>query len=350
MASTTNDDRLTEVREAEKEALTENDRTYDNMVNSSDKYYDAQIQASKDWAKKQTELQNEQTDFTIEQINQQKDQAQKDYTKEQSGAYVDWQKQSNQYGANAEQMAANGLTNTGFSESSQVSMYNAYQNRVAKARESFTRAVLNYGNAIKDARLQNSSVLAEIAYKALQEQLELSLQGFQYKNQLIIQKADKKTSLKNDYWQRYQGVLQQINTENALAEQKRQHNNTLALQREQFEWQKAQAAAKSSSSSSGGGIEKSSSSKSSGSGSSSVNKSSSSSKPPIFTDATYKGAVAYIEKYGDKNQVDGLMTDIEWTARRNTYLKSGIGNEAVRMHNSYASYLTNYVYFATTNK
>lgn len=280
-----NDERFTNVKAEEKAALTESNKTYDSMISNSDKYYDKQIQASKDWADKQTEIQNQQTDFAIEQIEQQKAQAKSDYTKEQSGAYVDWQKQSNPYGAEAEQRASVGMTGTGYSESAQVSMYNTYQNRVATARESYNRAVLNYDNAIKDARLQNNAALAEIAYEALQKQLELSLAGFQYKNSLIIEKANKATELKNTYYARYQDVLKQINQENALAEEVRQYNESLAeekrqydashalqqeslqLQKDQFAWQKAQAA-KSSSSSSGSSIKKSSGSSKKSSGSS----------------------------------------------------------------------------------
>lgn len=228
------DERFQQVEAEKQQALTEVDRTYSGMISNSDKYYQDQINASKDWANTQQQLQQDKTDFAIEQIEQQKEQANKDYKKEQSGAYVDWQKQSNQYGVNAEQMAASGLTNTGFSESSQVSMYNTYQNRVATARESYNLAVLNYNNSIKDAQLQNNSALAEIAYTALQQQLELSLQGFQYKNQLIEQQLTKKLEVDNTYYNRYQDVLQQMNTENALAEEIRQYNESLKLQKEQM--------------------------------------------------------------------------------------------------------------------
>ena len=228
------DKRFTEVETDKKAALNEVDVTYGNMINNSDKYYQSQIDAAQQWADKQTQLQQEKTDFAIEQVEQQKAQAQKDYLKEQSASYVDWQKQSNQYGANAEQMAAQGLTGSGFSESSQVSMYNTYQNRVATARESYNQAVLNYNNAIKDAQLQNNSLLAEIAYNALQTQLELSLQGFQYKNQLIIEQSNKKLEVENTYYNRYQDVLNQINTENALAEEVRQYNQSYAEEVRQF--------------------------------------------------------------------------------------------------------------------
>ena len=135
---------------------------------------------------------------------------------------------------NAEARAAQGMTNTGYSESSQVAMYTAYQNRVATARESYNRAVLNYDNSIKEARLQNSVRLAEIAAQALETQLKLSLEGFQYKNQLITEQMTTKLAVQNAYHQRYQDVLNQINTENALAEQVRQFNESLAEERRQF--------------------------------------------------------------------------------------------------------------------
>lgn len=225
------DERFQQVEADKTTALSEVEKTYGGMANESDKYYQAQIDASKEWAEKQTQLQNEQTDFAIKEINQQKEQAKKDYTKEQSASYVDWQKQSNQFGVNAEQAASMGMGGTGWSESSQVSMYNTYQNRVTTARESYNLAVQNYNNAITEARLQNNSALAEIAYTALQQQLELSLQGFQYKNQLLLEQANKKLEVENMYYNRYQDVLNQINTENTMAEEIRQFNEELARQK-----------------------------------------------------------------------------------------------------------------------
>lgn len=229
------DKRFTEVEADKKAALTDVEKTYGGMINESDKYYQAQINAATQWEKTQKQEQQKMTDFTIEQINQQKDQAHKDYIKEQSGAYADWQKQSNQYGANAEQVAAQGLANTGYSESSQVSMYNQYQNRVATARDVFNRAVLDYDNDIKEARLQNSSKLAEIAYNTLQKKLELGLQGFQYKNQLIIEQSNQKLKVDEIHYNRYQDVLEQINAENTLKEQIRQHEQNYALKEKEYE-------------------------------------------------------------------------------------------------------------------
>lgn len=229
-----NDERFKTVESDKQNALNQINNTYNNMINQSDKFYQDQINAANDYAQKQSEIQQANTDFAIEKINQQKEETRKDYLKEQTGAYVDWQKQSNQYGANAEQMAAQGLTTTGYSESSQVSMYNTYQNRISTARDSYNRAVLNYDNSIKEAMLTNNAALAEIAYNALKNQLELSLQGFQYKNTLLETQINEQQENEDRYHQRWQDVLSQMNTENALKEEVRQYNEKMAEEVRQF--------------------------------------------------------------------------------------------------------------------
>ena len=321
------DQRFKDVESEKKSAISENEQLYSGMIKDSDGYYQAQIDAAKDWEKKQTQLQNEQTDFAIEQINQQKDQAKKDYTKEQSGAYVDWQKQSDKQGVRAEQIADMGMQNTGYSESAQVSMYNTYQNRVMTARESYNNAVLNYNNAIKDARLQNSSALAEIAYKALQQQLELSLQGFQYKNQLLLDKANQKLTIEDSYYNRYQDVLNQINTENALAEQIRQFNESLAEERRQFD------ANFNRSSGGGGGSRRSSDVGGPGSGDDGLLLDNSGAHPDALPADTAKSLLSLgkgpiSEEYANKLVQSGEVTVAQSTSTGNPiFSKAGLSND-----------------------
>jgi len=252
------DERFKTVENEKQDKLNEVDDAYNNMINKSDQFYQNQINAAKDYANTQQVLQNQQTELAVNEINQAKEKAEKDYLKEQRGAYSDWQKQSNQYGANAEQMAANGLRGTGYSESSKISMYNTYQNRVSTARESYNLAVQNYDNGIAQARLANNSKLAEIAYQALQTELELSLNGFQYKNQLLQTKINMRNDIDNQYYNRWQNVLSQMNTENALAEQIRQYNEQFAYQKKRDKvadthWKKEFNLAKKASSSSRSG-------------------------------------------------------------------------------------------------
>lgn len=207
------DERFQQIENEKVQEIQKTENMYDNMITNSDKYYQAQIDASKEWADKQSELQQQKTDLLLEQTQQQKDKAEKDYIKEQKGAYQDYLKQTDAYGVNAERLAASGLANSGYSETSKVRMYNAYQNRYATARESYNQAVLNYDNSMKEAILANNEQLATISFNALQQQLELSLQGFQYKNELLLTKEQQVNQTKQTYYNRYQDVLSQINTE-----------------------------------------------------------------------------------------------------------------------------------------
>lgn len=154
--------------------------------------------------------QNEQTDFSIQQIEQQKAQAGKDYIKEQSGAYADWQKQSNPYGANAEAMASQGMQNSGYSETSQVSMYNQYQARVTAAREAYQKIILDYDNQMTAARMQNNATIAQIAYEGLQKRLEVMMQFTMQGTELLTTLASQKAAIKQQNLQNYMSVYNDV--------------------------------------------------------------------------------------------------------------------------------------------
>ena len=351
-----NDERLVAVRDEEKAELTKSEELYGGMIADTKKYYDGLKDEVDRYADEQTKLQNERTDFTIDKIEQQKEQTHKDYLKEQSGAYTDWQKESNRYGVNAERQAAAGMAGTGYSESSQVRLYTAYQNRVATARESYNRAVLEYDNGIREAKLQNDVLLAEIQHEALQKKLELSLEGFQYNNTLLLDQAAKRLEIKNAYFDRYKATLDQINTENARAEEVRQYNETMALQREQFNWQKEQAAKEEAAR-----IENSSRTyktsagtiKSGGSGTIRTDSTKSAFEQnnngaDIFADGesikTYEAATAFLKKNGVEDY--NLMTRSEWSRRKASWKSTGIGGAEVSGNETYSDYLLSAVKYA----
>lgn len=215
-----------DIQKAETADLKNVNNMYTGMINNSDKFYNDQINAAKDYQKTQTDIQNQQTEQAINVINQNKEYQKQDYLKEQKGAYADWQKQSNQYGANAEANAK--MLNSGYAESSQVQMYTAYQNRVATARQTYTRAITDYDNKIADARLQNNAKLAEIAYTTLQKTLELSLQGFQYKNTLLQQKLDETNKVKDRYYSRWSDLRNYLMQEKQFEEQVREFNKSFS--------------------------------------------------------------------------------------------------------------------------
>lgn len=214
--------------------LTASNTMYDGMIADNNAMKDQTLDMIAKNEAQAKEIANANTEFAIDKIEQQKGQTKSDYIREQSGAYVDWQKQSNPYGANAEAMAMNGLTNTGYSESSQVAMYVAYQNRVAVARESYQRAIVDYDNAITEARLQNNSLLAEIAAEALEKRMEAIITFTQQGNALLTQKADAAYKIKQTTHSNYMDVLNQI-------EAQRQFEEEMAYKNSVFDWEKEQA-------------------------------------------------------------------------------------------------------------
>lgn len=234
MAVNYDDDRFKQVNAEKEQALNKVNDTYNGMITDSNKYYQQLQDNVNQWGETQKQLQQEQTDFAIEKINQQKEWAKKDYEKEQRGAYTDYQKTTNQYGVLSENMANQGMSNTGYAETTLRGVYNTYQNRISTARESFNRAIVDYDNGIKEAMLSNNSKLAEISYNTLKEALTYSLQGFQYKNDLLEKQLQMVNTTEDRYYTRWKDVLNQINVENELEEQKRQFNEQMALQRAQL--------------------------------------------------------------------------------------------------------------------
>ena len=224
MAVNYEDERLAQVEQERQDALDKATATYTGMMEKSQQLYKEQIDATKAWEEERKQLQQEQTDFAIEQTQKQKEQAEKAYQKEQSAAYADWQKEKNAYGVNAEQMAEAGLAGSGYSESARVNMFNTYQQRVTAARDSITQAVADFDAAMQAAVLQNDVAMAEIAFQALQQRMTLSLEGFQYENQLIFALEDEKKAIDSEYDSKWEDVLAQLMAEEAAAIRNAQGN------------------------------------------------------------------------------------------------------------------------------
>ena len=164
---------LDQLDEQEKAALAENEQYFKDHAAASDAAYDSEIAGVADWKTQQEGIQNERNSFELQKIEQQQEQAKQDYEKEQRAAYTDWQKQSATHGVAAEQMAAAGMTGSGYAESSKVQMYTAYQRRLVAAKESMDKLTISFNNAMTEARLQNSSALAQIAYEAYEKESKL---------------------------------------------------------------------------------------------------------------------------------------------------------------------------------
>ena len=227
------DERFTQLEQEKQSELNKYNQTYDALIGERNQFTNQQQNLVDQWQQTQEQIANDNLNHQINLYNQQKEQAEKDYQKEAKASYIDYQKETDRYGVSREQMAQNGLSNSGYSESSKVNMYNTYQNRIASARQSKETAMLEFNNAIEQAKLTNNATLAENALTALQQKLNIALEGFNYRDTATQNKLNWEYNINNNYYDRYKDVESQINYENQQAEAIRQYQEQMAFQKEQ---------------------------------------------------------------------------------------------------------------------
>lgn len=228
-----NDERFKDVETEKQNELNKYNETYNNLINERNEFTNQQQQLVDQWENTQKEIANNNLQYQKDLIEQQRQKAEQEYQNEAKASYIDYQKEVDKYGVSRENVVSNGLSNSGYAESSKVDMYNTYQNRLGTARKSMQDANLEFNNAIRQAQLTNDETLAQNALTALQNKLDIALEGFNYKSEQENNKLNWNYNINNTYYNRYQDVEDQINYENELAEQVRQYNENLAYQKEQ---------------------------------------------------------------------------------------------------------------------
>lgn len=240
------DERFKQVENEKQSELDKYNQTYDNLINERNNFTNQQQQLVDQWENTQKDISNQNLQYQKDLIEQQRNKTEKEYQNEAKASYLDYQKEVDKYGVSRENVTANGLSNSGYAESSKVDMYNTYQNRLATARKSLEDAGIEFDNAIREAQMSNNETLAQNALTALQNKLNIALEGFNYKTEQENNKLNWNNTINNNYYNRYQDVEDQINYENEQAEAIRQWNEQMAFQKQQAElaqqqWEKEYA-------------------------------------------------------------------------------------------------------------
>ena len=226
------DERFKQVGNEKQSELDKYNQTYDNLINERNNFTNQQQQLVDQWENTQKDIANQNLQYQKDLIEQQRNKAEKEYQNEAKASYIDYQKEVDKYGVSRENVTANGLSNSGYAESSKVDMYNTYQNRLATARKGLEDAGIEFDNAIREAQMSNNETLAQNALTALQNKLNIALEGFNYKTEQENNKLNWNNTINNNYYNRYKDVESQINYENETAEKIRQYNEQMAYQKE----------------------------------------------------------------------------------------------------------------------
>ena len=227
------DKRFKDVENEKQSELTKYNETYDNLINERNNFTKEQQDMVDRWENTQKDVANKNLEYQKDLIEQQRKKSEQAYQNEAKASYIDYQKEVDKYGVSRENVVNNGLSNSGYAESSKVDMYNTYQNRLGTARKSMQDAGIEFDNAIRQAQLSNDETLAQNALKALQDKLNIALEGFNYKTEQENNRLNWNNTINNNYYNRYKDVESQINYENETAEKIRQYNENMAYQKEQ---------------------------------------------------------------------------------------------------------------------
>lgn len=227
------DKRFKDVENEKQSELNKYNETYDNLINERNNFTKEQQDMVDRWENTQKDIANKNLEYQKDLIEQQRKKSEQAYQNEAKASYIDYQKEVDKYGVSRENVVNNGLSNSGYAESSKVDMYNTYQNRLGTARKSMQDAGIEFDNAIRQAQLSNDETLAQNALKALQDKLNIALEGFNYKSEQENNRMNWNYNINNNYYNRYKDVESQINYENETAEKIRQYNENMAYQKEQ---------------------------------------------------------------------------------------------------------------------
>lgn len=144
----------------------------DTLVNQQNNLLNQQEQ-------KQTDLINQQTQMQVDELNREKEKLDKETQKTTSGLYSSWQKQTNQYGAGMEQLAQQGLANSGYAESTKTALYNTYQKSVTDTLNNANELKADYDFKIQQARQNGSVQQAQAALDLYSQRLQLLTQNYE---------------------------------------------------------------------------------------------------------------------------------------------------------------------------
>lgn len=165
----------------------------DKLVAQKNQGYEEALQ-------KQNDIVNQQTQMQVDSLARQKEQIDRETTQQNRALYQDYRKASNPFGEQAENLAGQGLANSGYAETTQSRLYNTYQNNITSTLNNARQLKADVDFQIQQARQTGDITLAQNA-------LEL----FNQKMQLLSEEYDLRQNREQYLYQKQQDALAQAN-------------------------------------------------------------------------------------------------------------------------------------------
>ena len=150
----------------------------------------------------QNDIVNKQTQMQVDSLGRQKEQIDREATQQNRAIYQDYKKNSNPFGQQAENLAGQGLANSGYAETTQARMYNTYQNNITATLNNARQLKADVDFQINQARQTGDITLAQNALQLFNQRMQLLSQEYDMRNnreQFLYQKSQDALAQRN--WQ-----------------------------------------------------------------------------------------------------------------------------------------------------
>lgn len=160
--------------------------------------------------KQQQDITNKQTEMNVAELEKNKQDVDKDANKTNKALYAEYRKTSQPYGSTAENLASQGLGNSGYAETTQTNLYNTYQKNITDTLNNARDLKADFDFQISKARQTGDITLAQNALNIYNQKMQLLTQEYELKNnreQFLYQKEQDALSQSN--WEKEWAYQQQ---------------------------------------------------------------------------------------------------------------------------------------------
>lgn len=203
----------------------------DNLTKQTEELYNKQLE-------QQQNIVNTSTQQAIDEIERNKQKAQEEAEKTNRALYADYQKQINPYGVNAENLASQGLANSGLAETTKANYYNTYQRARTEAQNNANTIKADFDAQITKARQNGDLQLAQSALAMYQQKVQDMYNTYNLKfNQDQFAYQKEQDALSQNNWQKeYDQAVQQAQWQQAYNQALFDYNK--AVSDRDYEYQK----------------------------------------------------------------------------------------------------------------
>jgi len=167
----------------------------------------------------QNDIVNKQTQMQVDSLARQKEDIDKEATQQNRALYQEYRKATNPFGQQAENLASQGLGNSGYAETTMSRLYNTYQNNITSTLNNARDLKADVDFQINQARRNGDITLAQNA-------LEL----FKQRMQLLSEEYDLRNNREQFLYQKSQDALAQSNWQQEFERQKYQDDRNYDYQ------------------------------------------------------------------------------------------------------------------------